>query len=281
MLETLTGAFDRRFVVNALLPALAFLSLLLVVPMTRYGLAETLVVWDRQSGSAKAVLTTGFLVSGVVVAAVLSASAPAVLRFARGGWRWFRPTVLGTVLRGADRYPTSRYGIDPAVTWPRLYAVVPEPWAALLAATRAAITFHLTLAVLSGALGIAAAVFLVATDAPWWLVLAWYWTPAAAAWTAYRAAVANARTYAVYTATTFDLYRRDLLRQIGNTDSETPELWQRLALFWHRNIPLDAAVAPAAPPVTPPVASAPPALRLSVAWAATVVASGALAVVIW
>lgn len=290
MLDTLTGTFDRRFVVNALLPALAFLSLILVVPMTRYGLAETLAVWERQSESARALFATGFLIGGVVLAVVLSASAPAVLTAAQGGWpagigRRFRPTTLAYALRDAGRYPASRYGIDAAVTWPRLYAVVPESWAAVLGATRAAITFHLTVAALSGALGIAAAAVLLATDAPWWLVLAWYWTPAAAAWAAYRAAVASTRTYATYTATTFDLYRRDLLTQIGNTEPETPELWQRLAFFWHRNIPLDAVLAPAAPASTPPaipsrpaaVPPAPAAPRLSVVWAITVLTTGVLA----
>jgi hypothetical protein len=46
------------------------------------------------------------------------------------------PTALGDVLRAAEDYPRRRYGLDPVVTWPRLYPSLGETLRGALAETR-------------------------------------------------------------------------------------------------------------------------------------------------
>jgi hypothetical protein len=319
--DTVTGILDRRFVVNALLPAVALLGLAVAVPVSRYGASAGLAWWDRQGGSAQTLLGAGFVVAAVVLAYLLDAAAEPVLWLAQGRWghrgpgralaqraaAWhhrnarraapdrrdamrlryppasapgeFQATTLGNVLHVATRYPRTRYGIDAAIVWPRLYTVLPDTWTATLGTIRGTLGLHLTLATILALLGPAAAVYLLVASGPWWLVLAWYWGCAAAAWAAYRAALTSARAYATYTAVTFDTYRLELRTKLGLEGAGTPAEWTALALLWHRNIPLDAAVA-AAPAAAPPASWTGRALRPSTVWAAlTLLAGGVVALV--
>ncbi|MEU3457273.1 hypothetical protein ABZ671_27270 [Micromonospora sp. NPDC006766] len=321
MFGTITGVLDRRFVVNALLPAVAFLGLVVAVPISRYGASVGLAWWNRQSGSAQAVLGAAFVLAALVLAYVLDAAGAFSLTVAQGRWgsrgpgrvlaqraaAWhhrkaqraaddpeltpgrrdamrlryppasaadeFQATTLGNVLHVAARYPHTRYGINAAIVWPRLYTVLPDSWAGTLGTIRSTLALHMTFATLLALLGPAAAVYLLLVGGQWWLVLAWYWGCAAAAWAAYRAALASAQLYATYTAVTFDAHRLQLRTKLGIDGPETPEQWAALARFWHRNIPLDAEVAEP-PTATPRASRGGRTLRPSTAWAVFTLLAG-------
>ncbi len=59
------------------------------------------------------------------------------------------PTPLGDVLRAAEEYPRWRYGLDPVVTWPRLYPSLGETLKAALAQARGNMDALLRVTVLS------------------------------------------------------------------------------------------------------------------------------------
>ncbi|MGH3716292.1 MAG: hypothetical protein ACRDT4_22945 [Micromonosporaceae bacterium] len=281
MIGTVTGALDRRFLLNAVLPSALFVLLAGFVWLAGADPAVAADRWDDAGGFALLVLVaaTGLL------ACVVSAATPALLRLYEGYWgtppgrllaAWGRrrhqrrlaalardpdaypqihlryplpsqpgevmPTRFGNVLRSAELYPKDRYGIDTAVVWPRLYQVLPERQVTQIAAARGGIDLMVTISALASMFAVAGGGYLLATGAPWWRFLLCLWGGAGVAWLAYRGAVATAVTYGQHLRTAFDVHRGELLRQLGLT--EEPGLWRRLAQHWYRNVPLDAELEP-------------------------------------
>jgi hypothetical protein len=235
------------------------------------------VLWSRAGSFHLLVLVA---VTGLL-AVLISAATPEVLRLVEGYWRtppfrlladWGRrhhqrrladlaqdpdgyrtihlryplptqpgevmPTRFGNILRSAELYPRDRYGIDTAVTWPRLYQVLPDRQVAQLAAARGAVDLLVTTSVLAALFALIGGGHLLATGAQWWRFLLCFWAATAVAWLTYLGALAAAATYGQLIRTAFDVHRGELLTQLGCT--EQPGLWPRLAQNWYRGIPLDA-----------------------------------------
>jgi hypothetical protein len=269
-----TGLFDRRFLLNALLPTLITLGLLgAVIASTLRDPAEVLRAWHTLDGVVKVLAGTGAVVVAVLIAAIVSGPTQSLIRCYEGLWpgrlghvlllpgthRHRRraerlgferaatdyptdpadvlPTRLGNILRSAETYPSDRYGADAVLTWPRLF---PKLTASLTAA-RAEIEFQVMVSAQAAFFALAAGGWLAVTSSPDWLFLTCYWGAAALSWATYRGALAPARLYGDQVRVAFDLYRQELLTRL---DVEGDEQWTRLNQFWHRNIPLTTPLLP-------------------------------------
>jgi hypothetical protein len=271
-----SGLFDRRFLLNALLPVLITLSLLAAVIIgTLTDPAGMLREWNGLDATMRVLAGTGAVIVSVVLAAVVSGRSQSLIRCYEGLWpgrlghavvlpgrRWHRrrarrlgfdraasdysadprdimPTRLGNILRVAERYPHERYGLDAVLTWPRLFPLLPDGLTAALTAARAEIEFHLTISALTSFFAATAGAWLAAVHGPTWLFLTCYWAGAATAWLTYRGALAPARLYGEHVRVAFDLYRQELLTHLGIEGGDEREQWTRLNQFWYRNIPMD------------------------------------------
>ncbi|NUT99066.1 MAG: hypothetical protein HOY78_44395 [Saccharothrix sp.] len=306
-----TGLFDRRFLVNALLPTLTTLGLLgAVVVGTLTDPAQALRTWHGLDGTLKVLAGTGAVVVAVLVAAVVSGRAQSLIRCYEGLWpgrlghvlllpgthrhrRRARrlghargaadypadpadvlPTRLGNILRAAESYPAERYDADAVLTWPRLFPLLPDKLTTSLTAARAEIEFHLTISAQAAFFTAAAGGWLAATGGRPWLFLTCWWGGALVSWATYRGALAPARLYCEQVRVAFDLYRQDLLARLG---VEGDDQWPRLNQFWYRNIPVDTPLLPA--PDERAEVRALPSVSLSVLAWTLILTSGLL--VVW
>jgi len=166
------------------------------------------------------------------------------------------PTRLGNILRAAEIYPYERYGLDTVVIWPRLRPFLPDATGAALAEDRAAVDALLLLGLLGAVFGTAWPVALLVIGGHVPLVvltlLGWPLTMLA-----YRSAQASAVAYGERIRTAFDLYRHALLRHLAipvpRSVAEERPVWDDLAQFYLRNLPLDVAAKPD-PQRSPPMA---------------------------
>ncbi|MEV0225419.1 hypothetical protein [Streptomyces sp. NPDC050704] len=275
-----SSLFDRRFLLNALLPILITLSLLsAVIISTLTDPAGMLREWNNLDATLRVLAGTGMVTVSVVLAAVVSGRSQSLIRCYEGLWpgrlgdalmlpgrrrhrrrarrlgfdraasdypadpRDIMPTRLGNILRAAESYPHERYGLDAVVTWPRLFPLLPDGLTTALAAARAEIEFHLTISALASFFAVGAGGWLAAVNGPTWLFLSCYWAGAACAWLTYRGALAPARLYGEHVRVAFDLYRQELLTHLG-IEGDEREQWARLNQFWYRNIPMDTPLLP-------------------------------------
>lgn len=87
-LKESTGLFDRRFLINALLPSLVLIGLSgLVVLGSGTGLQTALATWNRQDALVKTLYTVAFMVLTVMTAAWVSGVTALLLRWFEGDWR--------------------------------------------------------------------------------------------------------------------------------------------------------------------------------------------------
>ncbi|MET8243739.1 hypothetical protein ABZV31_04455 [Streptomyces sp. NPDC005202] len=164
------------------------------------------------------------------------------------------PTALGNRLRAAEYYPLERYGIDAVVVWPRLYPLLPPEATGRVAAARTALDGSVSLLALSAAFGTVwpPALLIRGGHVPLagLTLLAW-----PVAWAAHRAALQAAAAYGQEVKVVFDLHRHTLLRHLGlgvpaDLAGER-RLWDDLAQFYLRNVPLAATGGAPAPPGLP------------------------------
>jgi hypothetical protein len=145
------------------------------------------------------------------------------------------PSRLGNALRSAEAYPASpdRYAMDGVFYWPRLYGVLPEGMRTTLEQARSAIDTMLILSLLAWLFVPVAAGILLATGAGW---QAWpQWLVALGGgllvgMVAYRSAVSSALVFGELIRSCFDLYRHDLLKQLGYA---IPDALQGEQQLWH------------------------------------------------
>jgi hypothetical protein len=145
------------------------------------------------------------------------------------------PTRLGNVLKNAELYARDRYRVNAVLLWPRLFPLLPRPFAELVAEARSGLDFLVLLSALGVAFGATAGVGLLALRAPWLLTLEAAGGGLAVAALAYGAAVGQARVYGQLVKSAFDLYRFRVLKQLrlplpGNPDEEET-LWQEVCGF--------------------------------------------------
>jgi hypothetical protein len=281
MLSSLTEALDRRFLLNAGLPSVLFVLAVAFVWLAGADPARAAARLDR-AGTAQlvALVAAAGLVAVLCSAAnpqVLRLfegywRTPAGRLLAGCGRRNHQrrlaglardpdgyraihlryplptqpaevmPTRFGNILRSAELYPTDRYGIDTAVTWPRLYQVLPERQVRQVAAARGTVDLLVTTSLLAALLALVGGGYLVATGAVWWRFLLCFWVAAAVAWLCYLGALAAATSYGQLIRTAFDVHRGELLTQLHLV--EEPGLWRRLAQHWYRGIPVHAELEP-------------------------------------
>lgn len=150
------------------------------------------------------------------------------------------PTRLGNAIRSFEHYPQKRYGMDAVALWPRLIAKIDKDYAAGVDGAKTSFDFMLNCSALSLLLGLlllalgllypghlntarGAIVWVAEMAALWGLSHLFYYL-----------SVGRARFWGDMVRGAFDLYRWDLLKQLGYSSApETPEaereLWQNIS----------------------------------------------------
>ncbi|MEU2232871.1 hypothetical protein [Streptomyces vietnamensis] len=169
------------------------------------------------------------------------------------------PTALGNRMRAAEYYALERYGIDSVIIWPRLYPLLPPESAARISAARTGLDGPVSVLALASLFGTVWPLVLFAGgDHPALATLTMLGLPVA--WIAYRAALQAASSYGTEICVAFDLHRHLLLRHLAIPVPADPAverlLWDDLAQFYHRNVPLPTQLSPSSAPAAP---AAPPA----------------------
>lgn len=143
------------------------------------------------------------------------------------------PTRLGNVLRAAEVYSGTVYGMDAVFWWPRLWAVLPDGVQKGIEASMMPVITLLNLATLLVVVTVGGAIYLARTQTNWWPPLIAAGVGAVLVWAGYWGAVAQAREYGQYIRMAVDLYRLDLLKALHQILPQTPQeervLWDRLS----------------------------------------------------
>jgi hypothetical protein len=150
------------------------------------------------------------------------------------------PTRLGNAMRAAESYAGSqdRYGMDGVFFWPRLYALLPDALRAALADARAELERLVVVSMLAFVLLLVALGFAVFGTIPRPVWLSTAVGALVVALLAYRSAIGATIAYGELIRTSFDLYRRAVLAQMGLTPpatlAEERELWMALGQQLYR-----------------------------------------------
>jgi uncharacterized repeat protein (TIGR01451 family) len=150
------------------------------------------------------------------------------------------PTKLGNVIRSFESYSSRQYGMDAITFWPRLVAEIPKDYAAAVDEAKTSFDFMLNCSALSGLLS-----FIILLSGLFYpsrfnlglgtllLWLAEIISLYAIGYAFYRLSIGRARTWGNTVRTSFDLYRRDLLKHLNYT--QVPESLEAERRLW-RNI---------------------------------------------
>jgi hypothetical protein len=158
------------------------------------------------------------------------------------------PTRLGNVFKSAELYPALRYGMDGALFWPRLYAILPDRVAAGLAEARSTVERLLTLSWLSGIFAITTSTYLLVAHGPWLLYLCCLLGGLLIAYACYLAAIRAADGYTERVRAAFDVYRRELAVKLdGESATLDRAQWKAVGQFWFRGLPPETQVLPEEP----------------------------------
>jgi hypothetical protein len=153
-----------------------------------------------------------------------------------------RATGLGNVLAAMEDTVGVGYGLDPVVTWPRLYPLLSDPVRVAVDDFRDSLDAAARLAVTS-AIAAVAMIALLAWHSEWWTLLAL--VPLAVAVVSYLATIPAAIGYGLAMQVAFDLHRFDLLQamhlaapkaQDGDEGEKTSNL--RLSDFLRQGVPV-------------------------------------------
>jgi hypothetical protein len=157
------------------------------------------------------------------------------------------PTALGNAYAVMEAYPFERYGMDSMVFWPRLLQLLPENYRASVGEqkTTCDMLLHLSfLFTLYGLLALGLTIYGVLTSSPTpdqITVMVVTVLAIVVAYSLYRASVSETRVLGKLVVGAFDLYRGQLLVQMGfelpEELSEEQELWGQLAAFIRRGEP--------------------------------------------
>jgi hypothetical protein len=144
------------------------------------------------------------------------------------------PTRLGNVLRAAEDYSKSAYGMDSVFWWPRLWPLLPEAVKkeidGALMPVVALLNFSL-LMVLAALVGS----FYLGYGGFWWRSLLIFLGGLCLSLVSYHAAVSQAQDYGERIRSAIDLYRFDLLKSLRQAMPENLgaeiKLWEQLMLW--------------------------------------------------
>lgn len=149
------------------------------------------------------------------------------------------PTSLGNVIRSFEDYPFRRYGMESITLWPRLIAKIDKDYAVAMDEAKVSFDFTLNISILSSLLAVS--ILVVGLRYPtalsqtplliWWLfeviifliIASWF----------YQLSIGRAKAWGSMFKGSFDLYRWDLLKQLGfeykpRTMAEERLLWKAI-----------------------------------------------------
>jgi len=171
------------------------------------------------------------------------------------------PTRFGNVLRAFEMYAWDVYRVDSIHAWPRLLAVVPKDYQAMLADVRAPVDFFVSLVFTFFTLGVVALVRGIATMSGLGSVASWIYfcitgLALIAVRLSYLAALSSAKEWGEAVKSAFDLYLPALANALGyqlpKSADERQRFWEALGNQFQFHEPL-------LPEQWPTVARPPPA----------------------
>lgn len=178
------------------------------------------------------------------------------------------PTRLGNVFRSFEDYSYRQYRMEAITLWPRLAAVLPKDYAAAIDSAKASFDFMLNLSALLSVLVLEMLIVRLPFVSPpeslseLGLWLAYVAVFAAIAHALYNGAIGQAKVWGELFKGAFDLYRWDLLKQLGYTRRppnmrEERTLWENIyqRILYGADSP---TVLPAEYSATEPLASGQP-----------------------
>ena len=143
-----------------------------------------------------------------------------------------QPTLFGNVLAAASEHPWLAYAMAGGVWWPRLSPLLPPEFQDILAGAQAPMMGLLNLSVVFTALALIGAAVLGLVGANWLVAFVILVGGLLLAWLCYMAGVSQAAELGTNLRVAFDLYRYDILSQLGQERpadlAEERALWQRL-----------------------------------------------------
>jgi uncharacterized repeat protein (TIGR01451 family) len=150
------------------------------------------------------------------------------------------PTRLGNVIRSFESYPTQQYGMSSILLWPRLTAKVDKDYMASVENAKSSFDFMMNTSLLSAALAVAVLTSGLLTPSRTATLLsagAWIAETGAFAllsYLAYLGSIGRAAAWGAQVKGAFDLYRWDLLEQLGyddvpQTKAEERKLWDNIS----------------------------------------------------
>lgn len=156
------------------------------------------------------------------------------------------PTRLGNVLRAAEGYSGSVYGMDGPFWWPRLWPLLPDGQREAIEDALATMMAVLNLSLLLLPTTVYVTVYLALCPIPWraaWAVGA-FLAGGLLSWLCHHGAVLQARAYGQQVRVAIDLYRAKLFTAlhvpVPSTPGEERALWGQLS-SWLYNTDLGAA----------------------------------------
>ncbi len=147
------------------------------------------------------------------------------------------PTRLGNVIRSFERYPDEQYRMESILLWTRLVAKIDKDYVSVITDAKTSLDFMLNSAVLSAALAFSALVLGLAfpknglsSPAQAGIWLAEILGSLALAGLFYQGAITHAAAWGETVKSAFDLYRWDLLKQMGY--QQAPKTRQAERQLW-------------------------------------------------
>ncbi|MDX6403216.1 MAG: hypothetical protein QOH70_671 [Blastocatellia bacterium] len=190
------------------------------------------------------------------------------------------PTVLGNVIRSFEYYPDREYGIDTVTLWPRLIAKIDKEYAASIDDAKTGFDFMVNCSALSAMLALMVLLIGLATTVPlaslsklipWTLEI---FALGVASYLTYLGAINRAPAWGTRVKSAFDLYRNDLLIQLGFNDKPKTkraerDLWDGISQqLIYGDLPsgpnVDYALSPLAPTPDTYVISNPLGVRVEI-----------------
>lgn len=150
------------------------------------------------------------------------------------------PTRLGNSTRSFEDYSRQQYGLDAIFLWPRIVAVASKDYLSSVDDAKSSFDFFLNCSVLSSLLATLVLVTGLASKKPFAtdaMLIMWLCELAllsASAYMCYLGAINRAVAWGAQVKGVFDLYRWDLLKQLGYTQKPTDrnaerELWTEIS----------------------------------------------------
>lgn len=160
------------------------------------------------------------------------------------------PTRLGNVIRSFEEYPDRQYGIGAITLWPRLVAKIDKEYAAIIDDSKTSLDFMLNVSILSAVTALiitiaglfyfppSSLLYSPVSSSMSSVIAFWLITILAflvMSYVSYVGAIPRANSYGAKIKTAFDLYRAELLKQLGyervpKTLKEERSLWDSISL---------------------------------------------------